>query len=230
MCYTLIRHVDEIYLEADLNGADTLNWLNATPTDFQLANVVSAEEYEKVKTFFLQRQPQVPFYLLEQQPPLMLTSSLYEFLLPCQQTNGIEACLIEAACKFGKVTKGLETLAFQSKILHSIPFTEQAADLVKAIDNLEKYRELMYELLQVYKQQDVEKLYTLSIQDEGSLTSHLDAMLYNRNIDWVTKFVTIATEKSTLLAVGAAHLGGEKGLLRLLKQQGYLLRPIENRC
>jgi hypothetical protein len=32
----------------------------------------------------------------------------------------------------------------------------------------------------------------------------------------------------TLFAVGAGHLGGEKGVISLLKQQGFTVRPLDN--
>jgi uncharacterized protein YbaP (TraB family) len=32
--------------------------------------------------------------------------------------------------------------------------------------------------------------------------------------------------KSVFIAVGAAHLGGENGLLELMKKVGYILTPI----
>ena len=53
-------------------------------------------------------------------------------------------------------------------------------------------------------------------------------MINRRNKNWVEQFPKIAKDKSLLIAVGAGHLGGESGLLNLLKQKGYTLRPLEN--
>jgi uncharacterized protein YbaP (TraB family) len=36
-------------------------------------------------------------------------------------------------------------------------------------------------------------------------------------------------EKSLVIAVGAGHLPGEKGLISLLKKEGYTVTPIENK-
>jgi uncharacterized protein YbaP (TraB family) len=34
-------------------------------------------------------------------------------------------------------------------------------------------------------------------------------------------------ENSTFIAVGAAHLVGEKGVISLLRQKGYTLKPLQ---
>ena len=36
-------------------------------------------------------------------------------------------------------------------------------------------------------------------------------------------------EKPTFFAVGAGHLGGEKGVVRLLRDKGYTLKPLHNK-
>jgi hypothetical protein len=53
-------------------------------------------------------------------------------------------------------------------------------------------------------------------------------LINQRNINWVAQFPAIANNKSLLIAVGAGHLGGQRGVLNLLKQKGYQIRAIEN--
>jgi uncharacterized protein YbaP (TraB family) len=38
--------------------------------------------------------------------------------------------------------------------------------------------------------------------------------------------VRIINENKTFIAVGAAHLYGEKGMISLLKKEGLILRPV----
>jgi len=228
---SLIKRTGQIYLEVDMdNAAELLTGILdlRSKTSKELSSVLSPEDYHKVKDFFEKFQPQVPFSVLEKQPPLMISSSLYELLLPCEQKNGVEMKIIEEAYQEKKQTNGLETIAFQSSIFDSIPYEEQARDLVKSIDSLEKHRTAMYEMINVYKAQDIEKLYVLSVNDESSASGYMDILLYKRNRNWVGQFAGIANETSTLFAVGAGHLGGENGVLQLLKQQGYTVRPLAN--
>lgn len=228
---SLIKNVDQIYLEVDMDNASELltGILDLrSKTGKTLYHALSSDDYNKVKTFFEKYQPSIPFSVLEGQPPLMISSSLFELLLPCERKNGVELKIIDEAYKEKKQTKGLETIAFQSSIFDSIPYEDQAKDLVKSIDSLEKNRKAMNEMIQIYKDQDIEKLYNVSISEESSTSNYMDLLLFKRNRNWVAQFASIAKDSSTLFAVGAGHLGGEKGVLQLLKEQGYAVKPLVN--
>ena len=54
-----------------------------------------------------------------------------------------------------------------------------------------------------------------------------EVMIYGRNADWAKRLPAIMREKSTFLAVGAAHLPGERGLLQLLRAAGYTVEPVK---
>ena len=54
-----------------------------------------------------------------------------------------------------------------------------------------------------------------------------EALIYGRNSDWVEKIPAIIGDKSTLFVVGAAHLPGERGVLELLKKEGYTVEGVK---
>lgn len=227
----IMKHVKSIYLEVDLdNAGELLSGMMdfSMKNDQQLSDLLDEEEYEKVKMFFEKYQPNLPFSMLERQHPLMLSSSLYELFLPCEKKNGIELRIVDEAYRLKKETKGLETLAFQSSIFDSIPYGQQAKELVKTIDSIGKFRQSMDEMLAVYKSQDLNKLQELTMHDDSGVSAHIDLLLYNRNRNWVNQFDTIAHTTPTLFAIGAGHLGGDQGILDLLIKKGYSVRAIEN--
>ena len=41
------------------------------------------------------------------------------------------------------------------------------------------------------------------------------------------RFAKIARSQTLFCAVGAGHLAGQKGMLRLLKKKGFNVRPVE---
>lgn len=53
-------------------------------------------------------------------------------------------------------------------------------------------------------------------------------LLDNRNSNWLNQMPRMMLNKPTLFAVGSAHLGGENGVLNLLKEKGYRITPILN--
>ena len=227
----IIKQVKNIYLEVDLDNAGELlsgvmDVINMRKEN--LDEVLPEAEYLRVKDFFEKHQPAVPFSIIEKQHPLMISSSLYEMFLTCEKKNGVEMMIINEAYAQKKEVKGLETVAFQLSIFNKIPYDEQANELVKTIDSIDKHKALLGEMLQVYKEQDIQKLYTITTTEEAGTSAYLEILLDNRNENWVKQFDTLAKDESILFAVGAAHLGGEKGVINLLKKKGYTLRPLMN--
>lgn len=51
-------------------------------------------------------------------------------------------------------------------------------------------------------------------------------LLTERNQQWLPKLIEILPQQSTLVAVGAAHLFGEQGLILRLRQVGYQVTPV----
>lgn len=54
----------------------------------------------------------------------------------------------------------------------------------------------------------------------------MDFVLYDRNKNWIDKFETEFLKHSCFVAVGLAHLPGEKGVLQLLRNKGYTVTPV----
>ena len=50
-------------------------------------------------------------------------------------------------------------------------------------------------------------------------------LLIRRNLAWLPEIRKQSAKQSTLFAVGIAHLPSEKGLIELLRQEGYQVTP-----
>jgi len=61
------------------------------------------------------------------------------------------------------------------------------------------------------------------------MSSFTDILLYHRNSNWVKKLIPLMPDKSLLISAGAGHLPGEKGVINLLRKEGYILTPVENK-
>ena len=95
-----------------------------------------------------------------------------------------------------------------------------AVDPQKAIGDLRK-------LIDVYKTQDVEKLFEITASQLDVEKGFHTRLLDDRNIAWIPKLETAFKEKPTFVAVGAGHLGGKKGVLSLLREKGYKVSPVK---
>ena len=88
----------------------------------------------------------------------------------------------------------------------------------------------MKNLAAAYFSQDIDALYELTEEKMGndcdSTPEEEETLLYARNADWAEKIPAIIADTPTLFVVGAAHLPGERGVLKLLKDKGYVVEPL----
>ena len=161
--------------------------------------------------------------------PVFLESLLYPKMLPCKTTSGVEEQLMLLAKKNKKEIKGLETMAFQASVFDSIPYEEQAKELLKTIDSIASYRHFFDTMVTVYKSQQLDEIEKMFSKSEFGMADNQDILLNKRNENWVKQLKTIMKNETVFIAVGAGHLVGEKGLIALLRKEGYVLRPIENK-
>jgi uncharacterized protein len=80
-----------------------------------------------------------------------------------------------------------------------------------------------YRMIDMYKFEDIDALYSFSSKDDPS---HSAKVLDFRNKIWIPKIKKISATKSVLYAVGAAHLAGENGVINLLRKEGYTVKPV----
>jgi uncharacterized protein YbaP (TraB family) len=170
--------------------------------------------------------------MLETFKPILAASTLEEGSMPCDNTAMMEQVIMEEAKHHNKNIKGLETMAYQAGVLDSIPYKLQAEQLVTYIDSANTGKQedsQMKEMFEAYRSQDLKKLENLMVETDPGMAGFTDVLLYHRNQNWVKKLKTLLSEKSLVIAVGAGHLPGEKGVISLLRKEGYTVTPVENR-
>ena len=128
----------------------------------------------------------------------------------------------------GLEIEGLETVAEQMGIFDLLTDEQQVAMVMEIIRNgsTSSDQELA-QTMELYFEGDIDGLYQMIVGDSELMDSMNDVLLDNRNKRWIPMIEKMISEKSTFIAVGAGHLGGPKGVLRLLEAQGYTLTPIK---
>lgn len=230
-----IGQCDNVYLEVQMdNMLEILSVVSQMKMndDTTLADLLSKEDYEKVKTYFEKNSSMLPFSILETFKPILAASMLEGSGLSCGTPVAMEELIMEEAKTDEKQIKGLETMAYQAGILDSIPYKIQAKQLVDYIDSVKTGADESKEfdeLVKAYKDEDLDKLEALTKESDIGMSSYADILLYNRNRNWVKKLKNIFPEKSVVIAVGAGHLPGEKGVINLLRKEGYTVTPVKSK-
>lgn len=80
---------------------------------------------------------------------------------------------------------------------------------------------------EIYLNQDIDSMYSFSSSSMGEMNSMESILLTTRNKNWIPKISAMIENNACFIAVGAGHLGGPEGLIRLLEAEGYTLTPIK---
>jgi uncharacterized protein YbaP (TraB family) len=197
--------------------------------DTTLADLLRKEDYEKVKEFMESKGGLLPFSKLETYKPLLASSLLMETGVGCEGAVAMEQLIMEVAKENKKRIEGLETMAYQASIFDSIPYKIQAEQLLKYVTEGGAQSEAdkqFRQMVEAYKEQDIEKLGEFVTADDD-IGNFEDVLINNRNKNWVEKLKTLMPERSLTIAVGAGHLAGENGLIKLLRKEGYTVKPVK---
>lgn len=118
---------------------------------------------------------------------------------------------------------GLETVKAQFEILENAYSNDEILKLLE-----ESTTEETIELVQAYKSENIEDMYSLTTDLKVTSEKTKKQILDGRNISWVKAMPELMNQNSVFFAVGAGHLGGEYGVINLLRKEGYTVKPILN--
>ncbi|HKH62827.1 MAG TPA: TraB/GumN family protein [Flavitalea sp.] len=227
----VIKDCSEIYFEIDMdNMAELMGAMKYLRMNdgVKISDLLTTEEYERVKDYFEKNKAMLPFSMMNRFKPYFVSSLIGEKMMTCEKKNGMEELIMRESKQYDKQIKGLETTEFQASIFDSIPYNKQAKDLLAYIDSIDNYREITLEMVNVYRDQDLDRMDSLMKKSDPGMESYMDLLLYDRNRRWVTLMPAIMKEGSVLFAVGAGHLPGDQGVIKLLQKKGYAVKPIDN--
>lgn len=157
--------------------------------------------------------------------PIALISMLYAPLMQCQIVS-VESQFAQLASEAQLPIHGLESVATQLAIFDQIPIQQQLEILEEYVLDKNKMRAETEELLQAYLAGDIDRVYEFVKKAEMEMEGLEEIMLTHRNKTWMSTFENNMKKAPTFYAVGAGHLGGENGVLELLKKMGYTVSPI----
>jgi hypothetical protein len=192
-----------------------------------LKDLYTEEEYKEIDKFFTDSIG-YPLSAFNSFMPMMAITTTLPKMMGCVQQKSYEVELTSIARKQGKEVKEVETLAQQLHLFDTIPYEIQAKELLRTIREWNKEKETFSALVSIYKQQDFSKALAFIHTNMGNMIEYKDVLLDNRNKGWIEKIKTFAKEKPTFFAFGAGHLGGETGLVKLLKKEGFKVKPLKN--
>jgi uncharacterized protein YbaP (TraB family) len=141
----------------------------------------------------------------------------------CTDLKFYEMEFIEQAKKKNIEIGGLESVKDQFVILENAYTNDE---IIAMLD--ESVPEETAKLVSTYKDENIESLYNITTDERFTSKKTKKIILDERNLNWVKSMAELVKKQSVFFAVGSAHLGGEFGVINLLRKAGYKVKPILN--
>ena len=217
---------DLLVLELDMDdpGLQAETMKHASMKDGKtLKDVFSEDEYNAIDAE-LQSAMGVGLQMFNSFKPFVI-SAFFVAKLVGEQPASFEAALVGMAQAQGNPVEGLETVAGQMALFDRFPYEDQADDIVDMIEDMEGTKQIYRNMVDLYKEENLDGLSAM-MDEYFDGPNERDILLIERNKQWIPIMEEKATKQSTFFGVGAGHLGGEEGVLDLLKQAGYTVTPV----
>lgn len=225
----IVSQVDQLVMEVDPMDmeVDHLH-RGATPLDSTLEALMPRRQYESLETFIQDSLSQIARYKLESRyAPLVLMRQLFsDYCVGYHRGHEAVAYEVYLANAIDLPLRSLQTGWTRTAWLDGYNFAEQTRLLGLAMDRRQFLCENYWAMLRAYRSQDLDRLWVLS-KDVPDLGDNMNQFIEARNGEWMTRLPEMMRRGPSLVAISAAQLPGEHGLLHQLRKAGYHISPIE---
>lgn len=169
----------------------------------------------------------LPIETFERMRPWMMTLTLVAAEMKragFDSELGVDRHFLDKAARVGKKFETLETLAEQLDLFASFSPKLQEAMLRDTLKSLDTEIGQMKTVADVWRSGDAEGLERIVLEPMMKEPALYDALIVQRNRNWVPKIEACFSGGHCFVVVGAAHLLGPDGLLATLRQKGYSIQ------
>jgi len=225
-----MSETSQLYLEIDMDDPNMQSLMMGSMMmagGKKMSTLAKPEEVRLVDNY-LKKNLGMPLAMMDQVKPIFISMMFLTKLLDCP-VQSVEQNLIKISAAQKEEVFGLETVSEQMAVLDAVPYEEQMTELVKSVQSdLSNDKKEINMLLDLYKNQDIEGMLKAARESENVTTSKYEnELLIRRNQNWISKIARAAAEKPTFFGVGAAHLAGENGVIKLLRKAGFRVEAVK---
>ncbi len=218
---------EQLILELDMGDPELQTKMQQVSLNPEMKNIKSEMEESEAAALvaFLLKNYGAGLAQLGVLKPFVLSSMVLLKTLPCTEIESHETFFTSKAAETDIPLAGLETVEFQVGIFDQIPQDLQLEVLGKLVTTNESDNELQ-NMMSAFQSEDIDALDKV-MNDSEMMSDYRNILLDDRNKSWVPKMEEAMKRNSVFVAVGAGHLGGEFGLIPLLRKAGYSVEPIK---
>lgn len=223
-----LESCDAFAMEVLLDEVDPVKMQNEIrmPKGKVLSDLMTKEDFRKLDSLCKEKMG-VSAIFVNTYKPFFLCSALQQADIPKEKDQALDLFFLKCARKMEKSCYGLEDFMDQINMLNKMTINEQIDMLVELVNETAHENESQFDaLLQAYLSFDFDKMEDLF--DDPNLSPKMRTALFDkRNVNMVNAFLKIGKKKSVFATIGAGHLIGPKGVLKLLEKKGYTVEPVQ---
>lgn len=192
--------------------------------DTTLDMLLSKKNYKVVKNY-AEEHLALFAALVDKIKPIFTSALLTEQMMRSDEPLTVDEFFEKTGEENGKKLIGIETVEEQMNALSRIGLKEQAEMLVEQIKSGDKDNALFEQLMDYYKNQDLNGM--MKIYKSEEVPELFDeALVTRRNHVMAERIDSIIRMQPTFVGVGALHLAGADGLIELLRKEKYAVTPV----
>ena len=221
-----LAQTKQVYFELDfgkINPMDMMKYALVKDSTERLDKMLDAASLQKFKEIaksssMLQMMGENMFRL----KPIFLTT----MLLNNGKSVAIDMEMYNRAKALKDSIGGIETVDEQMSAINALSAASQTQMVKEMLKTYTTPDEAIKKLTNIYVKQEINTL--LSDMNEGAPidAAFNEALLTKRNVIMANRIDLLVGKKSTMIAVGAGHLGGPQGLIALLQKKGYQFKNV----
>jgi len=214
--------------QVDHRSQHELNKTLHLPDGKKIADYLTPDEYNRLLALFdsefkinrAQFEKQYGAFI-----PLALSITMTRLSLG-EKVKFYDIELLKIAKRKELETFTLETIEREAQAIQSYPLADQVKALNHSIADFATQKREYLELKVAFIKGDIDLVFVKTLHPTENNPQFIESYYYQRNEEWLPKIEKIMSEQPTFIAVGAGHLEGERGLVRLLQKKGYQLKPL----
>lgn len=218
---------DRLVMEIDMDDLDPLQAQSVmtsmgVSTTGTLSQAIGAESYAEATK--LAAPIGIPLNMFDSFEPWFAALSISQvrmIQLGFDPGWGVEAQLTRRAQRDAKKITGLETLEDQLGFMDKLDIDTQRQFLLESLREANEVDQEINALVQAWKSGDTDMLETMLLDGLTKAPKLYDALLVQRNRNWVAQIEELTrSSDDILIIVGAMHLVGDYSVLAMLEERG----------
>tara|TARA_B110000014_G_scaffold263308_1_gene259636 strand:+ start:2092 stop:2961 length:870 start_codon:yes stop_codon:yes gene_type:complete len=219
-------------MELNMDSVNTLELMSELimESPYRLDSLLSENEYEIVNQYFKDSLG-IGLLIFNKMQPIYTSQMVSLNKMNKDRAEALDIYLFNKAKEQNKIVVGLEFMEEQINAFKSIPYDIQAKELFNAVEDAINGEDQQIDgLIEYYIKGDLDRLLALTLESEFS-DNEINAIfhevfLVNRNHKMADRSEKYIKKGSTFIAIGAAHLPGNEGVIEILRKKGYTVKAF----